>query len=146
MTREHPRGVALAVVASLALAGCAHEANHPAAPAAGSSPSRAVPWVRHPGTGKPQEATVLVDEPGLKVVSIALNGGTVMPPHHSPASVTVQAVEGRGAVVLGAQRLALDAEHLVFLAPGVEHSVEPEPGTDLVILVTHAGKTPTRKP
>lgn len=91
------------------------------------------------GTGQPREVRVLVEEPSLKVVSIILRQGTVLPEHHAPVAVTIQALAGAGTVVAGQERLPIDPKHAVMLAPKTPHSVEPAAGTDLVLLVHHAG-------
>lgn len=83
---------------------------------------------------------MLVDEPALKLASIILRGGTVLPTHQSAVPVTITALQGSGAVVAGSERLRLDATHAVVLAPDVPHAVEPDPGTDLVLLVHHLGR------
>jgi len=90
-----------------------------------------------PGTGKALEPRVLLDAPELKLVSITLRGGTVLPVHTAPVPVTIQAVSGGGTVTVGEQRLRLDPAHLVFLAANTPHAVEPDPSTDMVLLVHH---------
>lgn len=94
------------------------------------------------GMGEPREVRVLVDEPALKLVSIVLRGGTVLPTHRSEVSVTIVALYGSGVVLtgdehVGVERLRLDPTHAVFLSPNVPHAVEPDAGTDLVLLVHH---------
>lgn len=88
---------------------------------------------------EPREVRVLLEQPGLKLAAIALRAGTVLPPHDAPVAVTIVAVSGSGTLVSGAERLRLDPGHAVALAPGVPHAVEPDPGSDLVILVHHLG-------
>jgi len=83
---------------------------------------------------------VLVDEPALKLASIVLRAGTVLPSHHSEVPVTIMALQGSGTVVCGTERLRLDTTHAVILAPNVPHAVEPDAGTDLVVLVHHLGR------
>ena len=73
----------------------------------------------------------------LKLVSIVLRNGTPLPAHTSTALVTIVAVEGQGTVISGAARLALDPQHAVVLPPNAPHAVEPNPGTDLVLVVHH---------
>lgn len=131
-----------------ALAGCA------ARPA---PPSRATPAPAHHGAGlegpavralelpaasgsEPREVRVLVDEPGLKLAAIALRAGTVLPPHHADVPVTIHALQGAGTVIAGAQRLRVDAAHGVVLAAGVEHAVEPDANSDLLLIVHHLGR------
>jgi quercetin dioxygenase-like cupin family protein len=93
-----------------------------------------------PGAGEPREVRTVVDEPVMKLVTIVLRRGTVLPEHHSPVPVTIQALEGSGTVVAGAARLRIDRAHAVVLAERVPHAVEPDAGTDLVLLVHHHGR------
>jgi quercetin dioxygenase-like cupin family protein len=102
--------------------------------------SRSVALSTQAAAGDAREVHVLVNEPALKLVSITLRRGTVLPEHHSAVAVTIQALSGRGSVVVGGERMPLDASHAVALAPRVGHSVEPEAGTDLVLLVHHMGQ------
>ena len=124
-------------VAALSLGGCATQsaAQHHAATLGGPA-SRVVELP----AGEPREVRVLVDEPALKLASIVLRGGTVLPTHHSEVPVTIMALQGSGTVVAGAERLRLDPTHAVVLAPNVPHAVEPDTGTDLVLLVHHLGR------
>lgn len=129
----------------LALGGCAHAshdaASHDAAPPAlGGPAARQVDLPGAPGAGEPREVKVLVDEPALKLVTITLRGGTVLATHHAAVPVTITALQGSGTVVAGAERLRVDATHAVVLTPGVPHAVEPDAGTDLVLLVHHLGR------
>jgi quercetin dioxygenase-like cupin family protein len=110
------------------------------APALGGPAARGVELLTVPGTGKPREVQVLVNEPALKLVTIALRGGTVLPEHQSLVPVTITAVEGSGTVITGGERFRIDAAHAVVLAPKVPHAVEPDAGTDLVLLVHHLGR------
>jgi quercetin dioxygenase-like cupin family protein len=134
-------------LASLTLGACAH-ASHDAAPHDAAPPALGGPAARQvdlpgaPGAGEPREVKVLVDEPALKLVTITLRGGTVLDTHHTAVPVTITALQGSGTVVAGAERLRLDATHAVVLAPGVPHAVEPDAGTDLVLLVHHLGRGP----
>ena len=73
----------LAVVA-LALGGCATQSvSHHQAPTLGGPVSRVVELPGQPGAGNPREVRVLVDEPALKLATIVLRGGTVLPTHQS---------------------------------------------------------------
>lgn len=117
-----------------------HAAATPPGGALGGPASRTVDLPGAPGAGAPREARVLVDEPALKLASIVLRAGTVLPTHTSDVPVTITALRGSGAVVVGAERLPLDATHAVVLAPNVPHAVEPATGTDLVLLVHHLGR------
>jgi len=136
-------------LATMAFAGCAtHSAAPHHAPSAphqaltlDGPPSRVVDLPGVPGPGNPREVRVLVDEPALKLVSIVLRAGTVLPTHHSGVPVTIIALQGSGTVVSGAERLRLDPTHAVVLAVGVPHAVEPEAGGELVLLVHHLGRS-----
>lgn len=92
------------------------------------------------GAGAPREVRVVVDTPALKLVSITLRGGTALPEHRSAVPVTIVAYRGAGAVITGSERHRLDATHAVMLSPNIPHAVEPEAGSDLVLLVSHLGR------
>ena len=112
----------------------------PGAPGPGlATPSAAVELPAAAGGSEPKEAKVLVDEPALKLVSIVLRKGTVLPEHDAPVPVTIQALEGAGHVTMGEKKLRLDRGHAVVLAAGVPHAVEPDAGTHLVLLLHHLG-------
>ena len=87
--------------------------------------------------GPDREVSVVLDAPHLKIVSIALRRGTVLPEHVAPVPVIIQAAAGAGTVILGDQRVHLDGTHPVSLAPNVPHAVEPEAGTDVTLVVFH---------
>ncbi|HEU0035912.1 MAG TPA: hypothetical protein VFQ53_35115 [Kofleriaceae bacterium] len=131
------------LVSMSALAGCA-SASHPAAPAPARTiegpPVRSIEVPATAGPGQPREVAVLVDEPALKLVRIVLRNGTLLPEHHSPVPVTIQALHGSGLVTAGGQQLRLDPTHPLVLAANVPHAVAPDPGTDLVLLVHHLGR------
>lgn len=128
-------------VSAVSLGGCATQspAQYDVATLGGPA-SRVVELPDTPAAGEPREVRVLVDEPALKLASIVLRGGTVLPAHHSEVPVTIMALRGSGTVVAGSERLRLDPTHAVVLAPSVSHAVEPDAGTDLVLLVHHLGR------
>ncbi len=129
------------LVAALSLGGCATPSAAPPRAARLDGPAhRVVELPGAPGAGPPRQARVLVDEPAVKLASIVLRGGTVLPTHHSAVPVTIVALSGSGTVVAGAERLRLDPTHAVVLAPNVPHAVEPDAGSDLVLLVHHLGR------
>lgn len=138
-------GIVLAVAA---FAGCAASAASTHAPtpatepppAIGGAAARLVEFPPSAGAGQPREVRVLVDEPALKLVTLILRRGTVLPEHHSPVPVTIQALSGAGTLIAGSERFRIDAAHAVVLAAAVPHAVEPDPGTDLVLLVHHLGR------
>lgn len=123
-----------------ALTGCATPPPSHHAAAEATLGSRGVELPGAVGSGQPREVKVLVDEPGLKLATIVLRGGTVLPTHHSEVPVTITALQGSGTVVVGAERLRLDATHAVVLAAKAPHAVEPDTGKDLVLLVHHLGR------
>ena len=110
------------------------------APRLGGPSVRGVEFPVPPGTGEPREVRVLVDEPPMKLVTIVLRRGTVLPEHHSAVPVTIQALEGSGTVIAGKERLRIDRAHAVVLAENVPHTVKPDGETDLVLLVHHHGR------
>lgn len=140
-------------VAAVALGGCAtqstaaapqhapehHALAHPA-PALGGPAARVVELPPTVGPGQPREVRVLVDEPALELATIVLRRGTLLPEHHAAVPVTIQALQGAGTVIVGAERLRIDATHSVVLAARVPHAVQPDTGTDLVLLVHHLGR------
>lgn len=83
---------------------------------------------------------MLVDEPALKLAQIVLRDGTSLPEHHAAVPVTILSLHGSGTVLSGAERMPIDTTHGVVLAPHVPHAVEPDPGTDLVLLVHYLGQ------
>lgn len=85
--------------------------------------------------GRPIEPGPLLDAPHLKLMTIILRDGAVLPEHRASSPVTIQAVSGSGVARIGDETHRLDANHFVSLAPGVPHAVEPDAGTDMVLLV-----------
>jgi len=134
-------------IAGLSLGGCA---TAPAAPPPiaplGATSTLVVELPGTPDAGETRQARVLLDEPALKLASIVVRQGTVMPAHRSGVPITIMALHGAGTVVAGTERLRLDATHAVVLAPNVMHSVEPDAGADLVVLVHHLGRAEEHQP
>lgn len=129
-----------AIAIGAALSGCgAQSAAQPRDAFLGGHESRVVELPERSAGGEAREVRVLVDEPGLKLATITLRGGTALPTHRSPVPVTITALAGSGAVVVGEERLRLDAAHAVVLAPNVAHAVEPDSESELVLLVHHLG-------
>ena len=82
-----------------------------------------------------REVHVLLDEPVLKLLSITLRRGTLLPEHVIPAPVFIQVVRGTGVVVANGERITLTPESAVLLAPHTPHVVEPTGQEDLELLV-----------
>jgi quercetin dioxygenase-like cupin family protein len=97
--------------------------------------ARTVEFPATVGPGEPREVRILVDEPALKLATVVLRQGTVLPDHNVPVPVTIQALQGTGTVTVAGERFRIDPAHAVVLGPNVPHAVEPDAGTDLVLLV-----------
>ncbi len=134
-----------AVLGLTIMAGCAstsNSTNHSTAPIPETTKTAApafTPLTLPAATseGPEREVKVLLDEPHLKVMSIVLRKGTLLPTHNASAPVVIHAMSGAGHVLIGDERVRIDAEHIVSLAPSVSHSVEPDAGTNLVLLIHH---------
>lgn len=137
---KHPMLILALTAFGGGLGGCASQSTARHVAVLGGPSVRPIELPGAPPPGPPREVRVLVDEPALKLVSIALRGGTALPTHHASVPVTIMALSGRGAVVCGAERHPLDATHAVALAADVPHAVEPEAGSDLVVLVHQLGR------
>ena len=103
--------------------------------AAQACPAHAVALPLPIGAGAPKEAKELLDTPFVKLASITLRGGTVLPDHSAPVAVTIQALAGSGVVQFGDQQEKIAPGQMVLLAPGTVHSVIPDGKGDLVVLV-----------
>lgn len=85
--------------------------------------------------GAAKESKELLDTPFVKLSSITLRGGTVLPDHAAPVAVTIQALTGSGIVKYGDKQEKIGAGAMVLLAPNTVHSVVPDGKADLVVLV-----------
>lgn len=131
----------LASVLAFALAACGTASSAvQAAHGPASAPTMVFELPSVTGSDKPKEARVVADAPAVKIATIVLRSGTVLAEHSSPVAATIVALSGSGVVVVGTERLRVDAAHAVLLAPGAPHAVEPDAGTDLVLLVHHLGR------
>lgn len=125
--------------------GCPFPENHAHPPAdATAQPSQAIALPKEAGPGKPMEKNVVMENPFLKLVVVTLRAGTAFPEHAAPLPITIEALSGSGVVRVGTNEMRVDRENIVALAPGVPHSVVPDAGTDLVILL-HAMKAGAKK-
>ena len=128
-------------LAPLAASGCAStSAAGPHAPAFEGPTARVVELPTAAGEGKPRELQIVVDIPALKLATVVLRQGTILPDHSASVPVTIMALSGAGVVTVGTERLQLDPGHAVVLGPDVVHAVVPDPGTDMVVLVHHLGR------
>jgi quercetin dioxygenase-like cupin family protein len=73
-----------------------------------------------------RNAVTLLKQPGLRVVLVGLQGGAALASHQTDSPVTVQALEGRIAVRVGADEFVLSAGQLLTLRPGLEHTVRAQ--------------------
>jgi quercetin dioxygenase-like cupin family protein len=85
--------------------------------------------------GPPKESKELLDTPFVKLASITLRGGTVLPDHAAPVAVTIMALSGSGVVKYGAKQEKIGPGAMVLLAPNTVHSVVPDGKGELVVLV-----------
>jgi quercetin dioxygenase-like cupin family protein len=83
------------------------------------------------------EPRVLLQTPHLKLVSIVVPKGTLLPAHSAPNQVSIQALSGAGELRFAGRAERLDGTHMVVLAPGVQHEVSAAAEADLVLLVHH---------
>lgn len=134
-------------VVALALGGCATQsAANLHTPTLGGPTARSVELPVSVGPGDPREVRFLVDQPALKLATIVLRQGTVLPEHHAPVPVTIQALEGTGTVTAGGERFRIGREQALLLGPNVAHTVYPDTGTDLVLLVHYLGHSEEAHP
>ncbi len=87
------------------------------------------------GSGDGKEVTVLLDESYLKLATIALRHGTLLPAHSAPVPTTVHVLEGKGVIHVGGQPVPVSRGTVVSLAAGEEHDVVPETGGNMLLLV-----------
>jgi|GEM_PF-2608007 len=131
-------------LATAGTVGCASSSAASHAPPHEAPPTRAIPLLATSDGESPREARIILKTPALKLAAIALRRGTILPDHDAPVPVTITALRGAGVVTAGGERLRLDPDHVVVLAPGVVHAVIPEPGTDMLLLVHHIGEAPPK--
>ena len=97
-----------------------------------SSPNQVFELPQSAGTGDGKEVSVVIDNSYLKLVTLALRDGTVLPPHAAPVPTTIQVLEGEGVMHFGGEVVSVSKGTLISLAGGEEHSVVPEPGRDML--------------
>lgn len=124
-----------AALLSLGLGGCAstgpaHERRPLCSPT-----TQLVSLPRRAGSGDGKEVSILLDEPCIRLATIALRGGTQLPPHTAPVPVTIQVIEGAGVIHAGGEALSVTQGSLVLLEADQEHDVIPNEHSDMLLLV-----------
>ena len=86
-----------------------------------------------------------MQEPGLRVVLVALRPGARLDDHESQAQVTVQGLAGRLLVRLADRTVEVFPDRLVSIEPGVAHELEALEETTFLLTIagTRTGP-PTR--
>lgn len=112
-------------------------AGQPNPPAAQSSAAVEIALPAEAGTGSGKEVKHLVDNPQLSLATIILRKGTLLPEHSSSSPVTIMALQGGGIATVSGKKIRLDAGRMVFLPANAPHAVQPDAGTDLILLVHH---------
>lgn len=87
------------------------------------------------GSGENKQVDLWLDEGPLRLVTIVLRDGTILPPHTAPVPVTIHVLDGRGVIHLGTEAVVVERGSVLLLPAGAEHDVVPDPGTDLRVLV-----------
>lgn len=86
-----------------------------------------------------REATtsrVVVDNPLVRVVYFAFDGGEMLTDHSSPRAVVVQLITGAIRFTFDRTEHAVVAGDVIYLAPGVRHSqVADEPSQLSLVMV-----------
>ena len=80
----------------------------------------------------------LLKQPIFRIVLIALQGGAEVASHQTDSPVTVQDLEGRIAVSVGADECVLEVGQLLTLRPGLRHAVRAQ--EDSAFLLTLASE------
>jgi quercetin dioxygenase-like cupin family protein len=87
---------------------------------------------------KSRGAVTLVKEGGMSVVLMHLHAGGTMGEHPHPGAATVQVLEGKIRIEIGADSLEAESGRLIAFNSGVRHSVEAlEDSTLLLTLWAH---------
>lgn len=92
---------------------------------------------RPPAASARNTPEVLLETAHLKLVSIVVPNGGVLPAHSAPSQVSILALSGSGELIAAGQAQRIDAAHMIVLAPGLEHEVRAAKGADLVLLIHH---------
>jgi quercetin dioxygenase-like cupin family protein len=66
---------------------------------------------------------IVHDEPSVRIIAFSLLPGQTVPPHHSPSTVTVQVVAGRGRFAGAEGEIELEAGGMAVYAPEETHAI-----------------------
>ncbi|HSN44698.1 MAG TPA: cupin domain-containing protein [Propionibacteriaceae bacterium] len=93
-----------------------------------------------PVTADSTTSRVLLNNPLLRVVYFAFDGGELLTDHSSPRAVVVQVLSGAIRFTYDGREVAMKTGDLVYLAPGMRHSlIADEPShLSLVMVDTEA--------
>lgn len=86
-----------------------------------------------------RNAMTLVKQPIFRVVLVALQAGAEIGAHETDGPITVQAIEGRLAIHVGAEEFILGAGQLLVLSPGLRHTIRAQ--DDSAFLLTLAAES-----
>ncbi len=84
-------------------------------------------------------AMTLTKSRGLRVVLVALHGGTTLPPHHIDGPLSMHVVDGELEVTADSRALMLRAGQLLTLQSGIRHAVQAV--TEAAFLLTLSAET-----
>lgn len=90
-----------------------------------------------------RNAITLLKARGLRVVLVAMHGGTVIPIHRAEGAITVQVVEGRLVFSTESRDVTLDQGQLLTLQPGIAHGLEAIGECAYLLTITSEGPHPT---
>ncbi|MCA9666190.1 MAG: hypothetical protein KC503_11405 [Myxococcales bacterium] len=87
-------------------------------------------------SGKQTQTDVLLQTPHVVLSRVVLRRGARLATHAAPWAITIQVLGGSGTLKLdGGKRELLHKSRLLFLAPGMRHSVDAFAKEPLVLLV-----------
>ena len=125
--------LACSVKADTSPPGEAAATQHERAQTASQVPFELPAWTNE---GPPREVQILAEDRHVKVAAVALRRGTPLPTHAVAEPVSIQVVEGRGALTAGSSTSEVGPKSVVLLDPEVPHAMTPT-GDDLVVLLVH---------
>ncbi len=96
--------------------------------------SEAIVLPREVGDGKDREVRILLADRWRKLVLIQLRRGALLDDHSARVPITIQAIAGKGILLVGSEEYPLVPGVLVPVEAQVIHSVHGDP--DIAILVS----------